>query len=95
MPGKSRRDRGKHSGRSKRRRSARVSSAAAAQQPPVSQTYESKPQPEVPAPLASVPAPVAKVTAVRYPYIAAELRRIGILAGIMLIVLVVLALVLS
>jgi hypothetical protein len=35
------------------------------------------------------------LTAVRYPYILTELRRIGILAGIMLTILVVLALVLS
>ena len=33
--------------------------------------------------------------AVRYPYITAELKRIGILAGIILVILIVLALVLS
>jgi hypothetical protein len=38
---------------------------------------------------------MAKPAAIRYPYIAAELRTIGILAGVMLIVLVVLARVLS
>ena len=35
------------------------------------------------------------VAGLRYPYVAAELRRIGLLAGIILVVLIVLALVLS
>jgi len=60
-----------------------------------------------PAVAASVSAPLKKphttnkvrATAVsrtvRYPYVTAELKRIGILAGIMLVILVVLALVLS
>ena len=38
---------------------------------------------------------VVRSTSTRYPHIVGELRRIGILAGIMLIILVVLALVLS
>ena len=93
MPGKSRHGKGKHPVRSKRRRSGR--SAVAAQQPPVSQTYEPVPKPEVSAPLPSTPTPSAAVSAIRYPYIITELRRIGILAGITLVILVVLALVLS
>ena len=48
-------------------------------------------------PVASAPAsskPIPKVTSktVRYPYVTAELRRIGILAGIILAILIVLAL---
>ena len=48
-------------------------------------------------PVASAPAsskPIPKVTSktVRYPYVTAELRRIGILAGITLAILIVLAL---
>ena len=93
MPGKSRRSKGKHSVRSKRRRSGRGSLAMAPQQLPASQTYE--PQPEVSAPAPSVPTPAVTVTTARYPYITTELRRIGILAGITLVILVVLALVLS
>ena len=60
-----------------------------------------------PAVAASVSAPLKKshttnkvrattaASRVRYPYVTAELKRIGILAGIMLAILVVLALVLS
>ena len=95
MPGKSRHGKGKHPARSKRRRSGRGSLAIGAQQPPVSQTYEPVPQPKVPVPSPSAPTPAATVATARYPYIITELRRIGILAGITLVILVVLALVLS
>ena len=87
MPGKSRHAQRRLS-RGKRRQSRQVSSVIAAQQQAVT---------EVPKPAArstSVSTPATQ-TAVRYPYIVAELRRIGILAGIMLVILVVLALVLS
>jgi hypothetical protein len=47
------------------------------------------------APASASPSAKAASTGTRYPYVAAELRRIGLLAGIMLVVLVVLALVLS
>lgn len=95
MPGNSRRGKEKHPVRSKKRRSGHGSRASAAQQPSVSQTYEPVSQPEVSAPLPSTPAPSAAVRAIRYPYIITELRRIGILSGITLVILVVLALVLS
>ncbi len=95
MPGKSRHGKWKQSVRSKRRRSGRDSVAIAAQQPPVSQAYGPVSQPEVSAPLPSTSTPSAAVSAIRYPYIVAEMRRIGILAGIMLVILVVLTLVLS
>jgi len=52
-------------------------------------------QPEVSVPSAKVPAPSVKVTTVSYPYIVTELRRIGILAGIMVVVLVVVFFILS
>jgi len=84
MPGKSR-----HSRRSKKGKGRQVSSTVAAQQQAVTQT------PKPAAPSASAPTPLATLTAVRYPYIVTELRRIGILAGIMLVILVVLALILS
>ena len=93
MPYKSRHGKGKHSPRSRRRKSSR--GVIATQQPRVSQTYESVAQPEVSAPSAKVPAPSVKVTTVSYPYIVTELRRIGILAGIMVVVLVVLFFILS
>lgn len=46
-------------------------------------------------PRAAAPASRKTVARLRYPYVAAELRRIGLLAGIMLAALIVLALVLS
>jgi len=95
MPGKSRHGKGKQPVRSKRRSSGHGSSAIVAQQPPVSQAYEAVPQPEVSTPLPTTPASSAAVSTVHYPYITTELRRIGILAGITLVILVVLALVLS
>ena len=96
MPSKSRGGRGKRSPQGKKRGKSRQRfSATVAQQPAVAQAREPVPPSTVSAPLASVPTPAAKLATVRYPYIAAELRTIGILGGIMLIILVVLALVLS
>ena len=95
MPGKSRRRRGKYSPQSKKRKSRPNRPSVFAQQPAVAQTHEPVFSPDAPVPSASVPTPVAKPEAVRYPHIATELWTIGILAGVMLIVLVVLALVLS
>ena len=92
MPGKSQR---KHLPQSKKRKRRRDSSAIAAQQQPVSQTYEPVSQPVVSAPSPSVLTPKVTQTVARYPYIVTELQRIGILAGIMLAILVVLALVLA
>ena len=90
MPGKSRRGRGKHSARSKKRQGTL---ARVVQQRVASETYEPA-APVVPASSPSVPTPITTPTGARYPYIITELRRIGILAGIMLAILVVLALVL-
>ena len=95
MPGKSRHGKGKYSVRSKRKKTGRDSMDIVAQKPLVSQTCEPVPRSEVSTSLPSTPTPSAAVSAVRYPYITTELRRIGILAGIMLVTLVVLALVLS
>ncbi|MDI6814914.1 MAG: hypothetical protein QMC90_02370 [Dehalococcoidales bacterium] len=85
MLGKSRRGRRRHPSRSKKGKARRSHS------PLVAQGYKPVPHPEVPTPSVSVPT----LTTVRYPYIITELQRIGILAGIMLAILVVLALVLS
>ena len=87
MPGKSRRSRGKHSFRSKKRRGRPSPPIIVTQQQAVTPTDELVP-PEV-----SRKAVPPTITAVRYPHILAELRRIGILAGIMLAILIVLALV--
>ncbi len=95
MPGKSRHRKGKYSspGKGKKGRPNRPSMLV--RQPAVAQTHEPVSSPAVSVPLASVPTPVAKPAAIRYPYIATELRTSVILAGVMLIVLVVVALVLS
>ena len=83
MASKSRRRR-KHSLQSKKGKRRGISTATAAQQP-VAQTYKpAAPQVQEPAP-----------TVARYPTIATDLRRTGILAGILLTALVVLAFVLS
>ncbi len=89
MSAKSRRSRGKHLSHSKRGKVKRGSP------PTMAQVSEPVSRPDVSAPSVDVPTPVATLTTVRYPYIATELRRIGIMGGIMLAVLVVLALVLS
>ena len=88
MPGKSQHSRGKHSSRSKRWKDKRGSPTMVPISEPVS-------RPDASAPSVDVPTPAATLTTVRYPYIVTELRRIGILGGIMLAILVVLALVLS
>ncbi len=93
MPGKSRHGKGKRSTQGKRRKSQQQFSATVAQQTAGAQTHE-PPRPTVSAPSASMPTPTAKPAAIKHPYIATELRTIGIMAGIMLIILAVLAIVL-
>ncbi len=92
MPGKSQRG---HPPRSKRGKGRRSRLVTVAQQQAVTQSYKPVPRPEVSAPSVSVPTPMPTQTAVRYPYIVTELRTIGILAGVMLAILVILALVLA
>ena len=93
MPGKSRHKKGKYHPQSRKGKS-RHHVAAATQQPAVPEPRESVGRPAVPAPSPGAPTAPARRTAVRYPYIATELRTIGVLAGIMLVILVVLFLVL-
>ena len=95
MPGKSRHGRGKHPSRSKRKKGKQRFSAAVIQQQAVAETPKPVAPPRVAAPSASAPTPMPVLTAVRHPYILAELRRISILAGVILAILVVLVLVLS
>jgi len=95
MPSKSRRHRGKQPVQSKRKK-GRPSRPTTPLQPPVEARVE-KPvaSPEVKVPSVITPAPVTRPAVISYPYVTAELRTIGILAGVMLIVLIVLALVWS
>jgi len=94
MPGKSRHGRRKHSFQGKKKKGKRSPSGVVAQRQEDIQIDKPVAPPGVVAPSASVPTPMPVLTAVRHPYILAELRRIGILAGILLAILVVLALVL-
>lgn len=64
-------------------------------QPAVAQTSQPVTPPRLSIPSVSAPTPKAAPTTAQYQYITAELRRIGILAGIVLAILIVLALVLS
>jgi len=88
MPKKSRRFKVLQSKRKKLRQSP---PATVAQQPVVTQTDK----PVASAHPASTSIPKATSNIARYPYVVAELRRIGILAGIVLVILTVLALTLS
>ena len=89
MPGKSRHRKGKHPVQRKKRKGRQRFATTVIQQPAVTETH--KPV----APSVSVPIQMPALTTVRSPYILTELRRIGILAGTILAILVVLALVLS
>ena len=88
MPGKSRYSKGKRLSRSKKEKRRQRFSATVARQQVAAQVQ--KPA----APSVKEPTPIPTLTAARYPYVVTELRTIGILAGIMLATLVVLALVL-
>lgn len=95
MPGKSRRRVGKYSIQRKKTKSSSSRPSTLTQPSAVAQAGEPVASPNLPVPGAGVPTPKAAPATVWYPYVATELRTIGILAGIMLIALVVLALVLS
>jgi hypothetical protein len=94
MPGKSRHGKGKHySKKSKVLR--RQGTAAAMPQATAS-------MPEIPKQATSVATPLVKAAVASgktatnlYPYITSELRRIAILAGIIIVILIVLSIVLS
>lgn len=87
--------RGRHLPRGRRRKGRKGFSAPVAQPSAVSQAHEPAPQAEVAVPKAKMPIPKATVTAAQHPDVAAELQRIGILAGIILVIMVVLALIFS
>ena len=95
MTGKSRRRRGKYSVPSKKRKGGPGRPGVPALQSAVAREHEPTASLGVPVSSASVPTPMIKPADIRYPYVATELRNIGILAGIMLAVLIVLALVLA
>ena len=68
--------------------------AQVSQQPAATQAYEPVAPAKVSAPSVSMPASRPARIDVHYPYITSELCRIGILAGVILVVLIILSLVL-
>jgi hypothetical protein len=92
MSGKSRR-RGRHLSRSKRRKIRKAFSASVALAPAETQKPEPAPRAEAAVPLSKAPTP--KVVVAQATNVAAELRRIGILSGIILVIMVVLYFILS
>lgn len=95
MPSKSQHGRKKRSFQGKKKKGRRSPPGVVTQRQVATQTDKPVVSPKVVTPSASTPTPMPVLTAVRYPYILTELRRIGIIAGIMLVILVVLALVFS
>jgi len=97
MSGKSRHDKGSHHHQSKKSKTKQRSLAPVVQPQVVART----PEPAVPARVSATsvkvtaPSAAPKTKIVSYPYITGELRRIGILGGILLGILIILALVLS
>jgi hypothetical protein len=94
MPGKPRHGKRKHSTLNKRKRERQRSLPATTRQPETAQVsmptfstgkVDSK---------TSMPAPTKTPTTDDYAYVIAELKRIGILTGVILVILIVLALVL-
>ena len=81
--------------RSKRRKGQQGAQIIATPPQPIAQSYRSAPQPKVPAPTVSVPTTTVTPAAAQHPYILLELRRTGILGGIIVAILIVLVFVLS
>ena len=94
MSRKSQRGRGRHIPQDKKRKDRQNPSTRVVRQQVVAQTSKPVSQPSASAPSGTTSAQTA-TTSTHYPYIAAELRRIGILTGIILVILAVLAWVLS
>lgn len=95
MPGKSRHGRKKRSFQGKKKKGKRSPLGVVAQRQADTQIDKPVAPPKVVTPSASAPTPTPVLAPVRHPYILTELRRIGILAGVMLAILVVLVLVFS
>lgn len=93
MP-KSRHGRGKHPHRSKKSKALRRQAGIT----PQATGAVASPQPAAPVPAKPAPkaaAAPAAVTTPQYPYVIGELKRIGILAGIVIVILIVLSIILS
>ena len=91
MPSKSRRKRGKHSFQVKKRKGKLTPAPIATEAPVAGQTRVPAAPPPARAPSVSAPAPKTAPATAGYPYVASELKRIGIIAAIMLAVLITLS----
>ena len=94
MPGKSRHRKRKYSIPNRRRKEGWRSSATATQQPITTQSPVPTPSTGKVYSKASMPMPSATRATEDYAYVIAEVKRIGILTGIILFIMIVLALVL-
>ena len=92
MSGKSRRSRGRHIPRSKRKKGKGISTPRA-QPAVVAPQDEPSPRADTVVPAAKAPTPKAVIA--EQPNVAGELVRIGIVSGVILVILVVLAVILS
>ena len=91
MSSKSRRKRGKHSFQDKKRKERLTPAPMSAGAPVAAESRAPEAPPPASAPPVSAPAPKTEPAASGYPYVAGELRRIGIIAAIMLAVLITLS----
>ena len=94
MLGKSRHSKRKHSALRKRRKERQRSLVPTTRQPiPTQNSVPAPPNNKVDAKV-TIPAPTTTPATDRYAYVIDELKRIGILTGLILVILIVLALVL-
>ena len=94
MPGKSRHSRGKHPHHSKKSKAIRRQVSTPVQSPADKTPGPVAPARVEPAPRTAAPAEAAAAMP-RYTYVVQELKRIGIIAGIIIVALIVLSVVLS
>ena len=94
MPAKSKHGKGKHHHQSRRSKAIQRQASSAVKQTAVDDTQVPTAGPDIP-PVPEVRTESAKVKTMQYPFIVNELRRIGILAGIILVALIILAIILS
>ncbi len=93
MPGKPRQKKSKHLHHSRKSKAIQRRATVGSRQNPVETSRPVVPIVPSPAPKAeSIPVPSKTIS---YPYVSGELRRIGILTGIVLIILIILSVVLT
>jgi hypothetical protein len=94
MPAKSKHGKGKHHHQSRRSKAIQRQNSSAIKQNAVDETQVPTDGLDIP-PVTKVRTEPVKVKTMQYPFIVNELRKVGILAGIILVVLIILAIILS